>query len=110
MQAFFVQKKTVIIEVAILIAVLAGGYYLYTQFTTQDVTTVAASPNEQLLGQNFIMFIKAVDQENLSFKNRNFFDSELVQQLQDYSETIGINPTRGRTDPFSPYAFTGSLR
>jgi hypothetical protein len=110
MQSFLIQKKTVIIEVAILIAFLGGMYYLYTAFSEGSTTTSTASVNEQLLGQNFVLFLKAVNQDRLSFKDINFMDSELVRQLRDFSETIGINETRGRVDPFVPYASTRPLR
>jgi hypothetical protein len=110
MPSFFVQKKTIIIEGTILILFLAGMYYLYTIFSTSDTVTSSPSANEQLLGQNFVLFIKAVNQDKISFKDLNFMNSKLVQELQDYSETIGINDTRGRVDPFVPYASTRPLR
>jgi hypothetical protein len=110
MQSFFVQKKTVIIEGVVLVIFLAGMYYLYTIFSTGDTVTSPSSVNQNLLGQNFVLFLKAVNQDKISFKDLNFMNSELVQQLQDYSETIGINDTRGRVDPFVPYASTRPLR
>lgn len=110
MQSFFVQKKTVIIEVVVLIAFLFGGYYLYSSFSEGTTTVSQGSVNEQLLGQNFVLFLKIVNQDRISFQGITFMDSELVQQLRDFSETISINPTRGRSDPFMPYAATGPVR
>jgi flagellar basal body-associated protein FliL len=110
MQSFLIQKKTVIIEVAILIFFLGGMYYLYTMFSEGSATTSTPSVNEQLLGQNFVLFLKAVNQDRLSFKDITFMDSKLVRELRDFSETIGINDTRGRVDPFVPYAATRPLR
>lgn len=110
MQSFLIQKKTVIIEVAILVLFLGGMYYLYTTFSQGEATVSSPSANEQLLGQNFILFLKAVNQDRLSFKDISFMDSGLVQQLRDFSETIGVNDTRGRVDPFVPYAPTRSIR
>lgn len=110
MQSFFEQKKTLLVEIVILVAFLSGMYYLYTVFTQDQPTVSTASVNEQLLGQNFVLFLKAVNQDRISFRDMNFMDSDLVRQLRDYSETIGENPTRGRVDPFVPYASTRPLR
>ena len=110
MQSFFVQKKTVIIEAAILILFLAGGYYLYSSFTQEEVSVTQTQFNEQLLGQNFVSFLKVVNQDKISFKNINFMNTPLVNQLRDFSEIIGINETRGRSDPFVPYASSRPIR
>ena len=110
MESFFVQKKTVIIEGLVLVLFLAGMYYLYTTFSEDTATVSTASVNEQLLGQNFVLFLKAVNQDRLSFREVSFMDSDLVRQLRDYSETIGVNETRGRVDPFVPYASSRPIR
>ncbi len=110
MQSFFIQKKTVIIEALVLVLFLGGMYYLYTIFSEDTSTTTTASVNEQLLGQNFVLFLKAVNDDKISFRDINFMDSALVQQLRDYSQTITTNESRGRVDPFSPYASSRSLR
>jgi hypothetical protein len=109
MQSFFVQKKTVIIEGLVLILFLGGMYYLYSVFS-EDTAVTTVPINEQLLGQNFVLFLKAVNEDNISFGGINFMDSALVQQLRDYSQTIGINDSRGRVDPYSPYASSRPLR
>lgn len=110
MQSFFIQKKTVIIEVAVLILFLFGMYYLYMNFSEGTSTVSQPSVNEQLLGQNFILFLKVVNKDRISFADIKFMDTPLVQQLRDFSEFISINDTRGRTDPFIPYASPRSLR
>ena len=110
MESFFVQKKTVIIEGLVLVLFLAGMYYLYTTFSEDTETVSTANVNEQLLGQNFVLFLKAVNQDRLSFREVSFMDSDLVRQLRDYSETIGVNETRGRVDPFVPYASSRPIR
>ncbi len=110
MQSFFVQKKTVLIEAAVLILFLAGGYYLYTSFSEGEATIASTQVNEQLLGQNFVLFLKVVNQDRISFKDINFMDSALVAQLRDFSEFIPINDSRGRVDPFTPYASSRPLR
>lgn len=110
MNSFFVKKKTLIIESAVLIIFLAGMYYVYTMFTVEDATTTTATANEELLGQNFVLFLKAVNNDKLSFRDLSFLDSDLVKQLQDHSQTIDVNDTRGRVDPFVPYASTRPLR
>jgi hypothetical protein len=110
MQSFFVQKKTLIMETLALVVFLGGAYYLYTMFSVDTPTTTDATVNEELLGQNFVMFLKAVNEDHLSFKDISFMNSELVSQLRDYSQTITINPSRGRVDPFTPYASSRPLR
>jgi hypothetical protein len=85
-------------------------YYAYTLFSEGSATVSGSSVNEQLLGQNFVLFLKAVNQDKISFGGINFLDSEIVRRLQDHSEFIGINDTRGRVDPFVPYASTRPLR
>lgn len=104
MESFFVQKKTVIIEAIVLVLFLGGMYYLYVTFTEQVPVVSTETMNEELLGQDFVLFLKAVNQDRLSFREMSFMNSALVGQLRDYSEMIGINETRGRTDPFVPYA------
>ncbi len=110
MQSFFVQKKTVIIEAAVLILFLFGAYYLYTSFSEGATSVSETKINEQLLGQNFVLFLKVVNTDRISFTDANFMDSALVRQLRDFSETISTNDTRGRVDPFVPYASTRPLR
>lgn len=110
MQSFFVQKKTVIIEAAVLILFLFGIYYVYTSFSEGSTSVSETKINEQLLGQNFVLFLKVVNQDRISFTDANFMDSALVRQLRDFSETISTNDTRGRVDPFVPYASTRPLR
>jgi hypothetical protein len=110
MQSFFVQKKTVLIEAVVLILFLGGMYYLYTIFSQGESTTTVSQVNEQLLGQNFTLFLKAVNEDKISFGGINFMDTALVQQLRDYSQVIDINDSRGRVDPFTPYASSRSVR
>jgi hypothetical protein len=105
----FSEKKSIIIEVIILCVFLGGMYYVYTSFTEQDPTTTSAI-NEQLLGQNFTIFLKAVTKEQFALDKTAFLNSELVNQLQDFSETISPNTSRGRLDPFRPYDSSRSIR
>jgi LPS O-antigen subunit length determinant protein (WzzB/FepE family) len=110
MQSFFVQKKTILIEAVVLILFLFGMYYLYTSFSEESATVTPSAINEQLLGQNFILFLKVINQDRISFRDTSFMNSELVKQLRDFSEEIGMNDTRGRVDPFVPYASSRPLR
>ncbi len=110
MQSFFLQKKTLIIEVAVLIAFLGGMYYLYMSFSEDSTTTTPVAINEQLLGQNFVLFLKVVNQDRISFRDISFMDSALVSQLRDFSEVIDPTESRGRLDPFVPYASSRPLR
>ena len=110
MQSFFVQKKTIIIEVFILVIFLFGIFYLYTIMKEGGTTTVQSSASDHLLGPNLTMFVNAVNQEKISFRDADFMDSDIVQRLRDFSEIILPTESRGRADPFVPYASTGSLR
>lgn len=110
MQSFFLQKKTLIIEMLILLGLLYGMYYLYGKFSVPEVATVEAAPNTDLLGPNLVNFLKATKKDNINFNNISFMDSKEVSRLVDHSENITIAPSRGRLDPFVPYASTRPLR
>lgn len=110
MQSFFVQKKTLIIETTVLTLFLGGMFYLYAVMNGGEATTSQAAVNQQLLGQKFTLFIKAVSQDKISFKETDFLKSGLVRNLNNFTEDIGQTETRGRDDPFVPYAPTRSLR
>lgn len=107
--SFFVQKKTVIVETLVLVLFLVGIYYVYTIFSEQAPIS-ANSKNNQLLGQNLTLFLKAESQDKLSFDTSSFMSQPLISQLQDFTETILPASSRGRDDPFAPYAFTRSIR
>ena len=95
------EKKNIIIEVVILCVVLGAMYFGYTLIGEKSPTT-AATTNTQLFGPNLTLLLKAVNQDNLSLKDVSFMNSELVSQLQDFSEVILPNETRGRDNPFVP--------
>lgn len=109
-QQLFLQKKTLVIEMVVLVLFLVGMYYLFSSFSEPSTTTTQTQINQQLLGTNFVLFIKAVNQDKLSFKEMSFVNSPLVQQLQDFSVTIGPTESRGRLDPFTPYATSRPIR
>ena len=94
------EKKNLIVEVIILCLFLGGMYYAYTLVSEQSPTTTAAS-SEQLFGPNLTLLIKAVNQDHVVLKDISFLNSELVRQLQDFSEEIK-HTSVGRDDPFVP--------
>lgn len=100
-QTIFKEKKNLIVEVLALFALIGALYYGYTIFSEQSPTTTSTS-NQELFGPNLTLLLKAVNEDHLVLKDVSFMNSELVRQLQDFSETIGPNPTRGRDDPFIP--------
>jgi ABC-type maltose transport system permease subunit len=107
----FAQKKNILIEVAVLIVFLGILYYVYTAFSQDQTTTTTTTINQQLLGQNFVLLLKAVNQDKLSLQDIPvIMNSKLVPQLQDFSEVIPRTTVRGRLDPFVPYAFTRPIR
>lgn len=106
----FTKKKTVITEVVVLILVFGCAYYLYTQFSAPGVTTSGTSAGEPLLGASSILFLKAINQDKISFRDISFMDSELVKALQDFTEIIPTSTSHGREDPFTPYASSRSIR
>lgn len=103
------EKKSILIETAILCVFLGGMYYAYTLFSEQDPVTTPAI-NQQLLGQNFTLFLKATSEEQFALNKTAFLNTELVRRLKDFSETISPNDTRGRLEPFLPYDSSRSLR
>lgn len=107
MESFFIQKKKIIIEVAVLIAFFAGVYYLYQMLSTGAADVSKVQANEQILGPNFMLFLK--NQGNLSFST-SLMSSKLINQLVDHSQVIEPTSSRGRTDPFTPHAATGPIR
>lgn len=107
MESFFVQKKKVVIEVAVLIAFFAGMYYLYQMLSIGSADISRTEASEQILGENFMLFLK--NQENLSFSTSSM-NAKLINQLIDHSQIIDPTLSRGRADPFAPYAATGPVR
>lgn len=107
---FSTKKKTVFIEVVVLILFFGGLYYLYTQFSEPTATVSSASAGEPLLGANSILFLKAINQDKINFRDVSFMDSELVKALQDFSEIIPKSTSHGREDPFTPYASSRLIR
>ena len=105
----FSGNKALVIEIVVLVLFLGGMYYAYTFFSTQT-PTVAVAPNEQLLGQDLTLFLKASSGEQFALDKTDFLKSELMGQLRDFSETISPNPSRGRLDPFTPYASSRPIR
>lgn len=91
-----------IIEGVILVLFLGALYYGYTLFGEQSPTTTMTN-NQQLFGPNLTLLLKAVNEEHLVLKDVSFMNTELVRQLQDFSEIIAPNETRGRDDPFVPF-------
>lgn len=99
--SMFSEKRNMIIELVVLVAFLGALYYGYTVLSTQS-PTVTSSGNQALLGPNLTLLTKAVNEDHLSFSDFSFMNTELVRQLQDFSEVIGPNASRGRDDPFVP--------
>jgi len=110
MENKFIQKKNIIIEVVVLVMFLGLIYYAYNMVVKQETEISRSTVNEQLLGQNFIMFLKVVNQEGLSFKDISILQGELVNNLEDFREEINESSSRGRDNPFAPYATSRSTR
>jgi hypothetical protein len=110
LQQTFTKKKTVFIEIAILVIFLGGSYYLYTLFSEPTSVSTKVETSQKLFGQNLTLFLKAVNQDKISLNNTGFMDGEIVKQLQDFSESIPSTDNRGRLNPFSPYAAIRSIR
>lgn len=98
----FTEKRNLIIEIVVICLFLGGMYYGYTFFREQSPTTTNTT-NNNLFGPNLTLLLKAVNEEHLVLKDVSFMNTELVRQLQDFSEVISPNPTRGRDDPFVPH-------
>lgn len=99
-----------LLEGAVVFLVIAGIIYFYLQFSQKDAVTIPTSTDSQLLGQNFVVLVRAINEDKISFTQKSFMQSPLVERLQDFSEEISLTESRGRAEPFSPYASTGSIR
>lgn len=104
------KKKTVFVEIMILAVFLGGMYYVYTQFSSPAITTVQSATVQPFMGANSTLLLNAIHQDKIDFKSVSFMDSDLVQELQDFSETISTSTYRGRLDPFTPYASSRPIR
>ena len=109
LQQLFAAKKSMILEGIVLVLVVIGGYYLYTTFSVTDTTTKPAI-NQKLLGKNLVTFLKLINQDKVSFRDVNLPNAQLVSELQDFSEVIASTTSRGRDNPFVPYAPSRSIR
>lgn len=107
MENFFVQKKKIIIEIIILVVFLAGIYFLYRMLSVGSENVSRIQTTEQILGASFMLFLKT--HESLSFSTSSM-NAKMLNQLVDYSQIITPTDSRGRADPFSPYAATRSVR
>lgn len=105
-------KKSIIIELIVLVIFLVGMYFAYTSFVDTTPTVDVATPalNQQLLGANFVIFLKAVSQNSLSLGDSSLMNTKLVKDLEDHSQVISENISRGRLDPFTSYASSRPLR
>jgi hypothetical protein len=106
---FIKEKKTIIIEVLLLVAVVVGCYFGYTYFFKQQESDVSVEINPAILGKNFVTFLNASRSGAIDLKDQQFLRSTYVSKLKDYSEVILPAPKRGRMDPFVPYAATRPL-
>lgn len=96
-------KSIIFIEILVLVLFLGGAYYLYTQFSSPsaEVSSVESdTAGQSLLGPKTLSFMKTLNQERLSFKLPS--DSELIKQLEDFSENIPVSIPEGRSNPFMP--------
>ena len=110
MPKIFTQKNNIVMDIVILAIFLGGSYYLYTLFSEPDTVVTNTQINEQLLGKNFVLFLKAVNKDKISLTATEFMNGNLAKQLQDFSEEINPELYRGRLNPFEPYASTRSIR
>lgn len=93
----------------VLVVVLAGGYYLYSTFFSEDVSSATqAEISKSLLSSDVVNFLETKDKINL--KDISFSKTSLYKMLVDFSEVIPETTERGRPDPFIPYAPTGPIR
>lgn len=106
----FPHKKSMLVEGAVVLLLIGGIIYFYLQFSQKEAVTIPANVDGQLLGQNFVVLVRAINEDRISFTQKSFMQSPLVERLQDFSEEILPTESRGRAEPFSPYASTGSIR
>ncbi len=90
------------------VVVLGLAYYGYTLFSSTDssVSIVDSGASmTQFLGPNLTTFSQMVTKDKVTF-NYDFLNK--TSSFQDFTETINETSSRGRTNPFTPYASSRS--
>lgn len=87
-----------------------GFYVIYLSKTDTTAVTTDVSSSQALFSQEFVLFLQAVNKQNLSLKDTSFNDSYLVRNARNFTQEINPSLSRGRIDPFVPYAATGYSR
>jgi hypothetical protein len=95
---------SIIVGVSVL---LVGAYFAYSMFKDEGSTTDVRTVD---LGPNITAFIAATAGKPLNFNMQKIFQAPLVAQLQDFSEVIPRTTSRGRENPFTPYASPRPIR
>lgn len=113
MQETFLTQKNAIIALVVVCILVGGGYYGYT-FFTEDPLASSSELDTSSLDPNLVAFINAKNKINLKRKDITFlnpgFAADIYSTLIDHTETIPMTDSRGRPDPFIPYATTGPIR
>ena len=105
------EKRVIIIEIGVALVLLIGGYYVVGLIQGDNGSmTVTKTANEHLLSQDFVVFLQMMNKKSINLKNTAFLDGSFVRELQNFTETINPTPTRGRLNPFIPYALTRPIR
>lgn len=98
------QKKVLIVEIAVAILIIIGGFYfVVTLQKSSDVTT--KQKVEQNLTQEFLLFLDITSKNNIIDnlnKVNTLFQNQFILNGKDFTVTVNREDVPGRLDPFTP--------
>ena len=106
-------KKKISLIVGVIFIVFFAFYII--KGVTEEVKTARtnASSKDSILSEvskDFILFLVLTQKDKISFEDASFKESYFYRNAVDYTQLIRQSASRGRPDPFIPYAITGSTR
>ena len=107
MQNFLIQKNNIIVIACAVLLLGVGGVYFY--LTTSDSSESSQTAVDTTLLKKDIKDYLSV-KDSISFEDVSFKKSPFFPVLKNNTEVIEMSPSRGRDNPFLPYAAPGSIR
>jgi len=93
------KSNTNIIFIVLLLMLLFGGYFLYSQLQIPEVDTAFSSEQAYLLGQDFLKMVEKIKKVKISTE---FLDTSLFESLEGSTSIIEVPQDIGRENPFLP--------
>ncbi|MFA4936793.1 MAG: hypothetical protein WC575_00660 [Patescibacteria group bacterium] len=101
-------KKVIILSIVLIVALGLAGYFIYENFLKDKVVSTLESgfrSKQQLFEQPVVL-------PEVQDFDANFFNNELIIELQNYGPlpVIVDDNTQGRDNPFAPLSTQGSTK